>query len=80
MPALEPINDPSIPDLLRRSLSAWRQKLLPYPSYFTGAGTPEGVLFAEKGSTYFNTTGGGGTLLYVKNTARSLNTGWVAYG
>jgi hypothetical protein len=80
MPSLEPINDQSLAERVLRSFEAWRQKLIPYPDYYTGAGTPEGVIFASKGSTYFNTTGSAGTLLYVKNTAAILNTGWVAYG
>jgi hypothetical protein len=45
-----------------------------------GAGSPEGVVYADKKKLYFNTTGGAGTLIYLKSTAKTLNTGWVAVG
>jgi hypothetical protein len=44
-----------------------------------GNGSPEGVVFAAKGRIYFNNTGAAGTLMYVKNSDISLNTGWIAY-
>ena len=47
--------------------------------FVRGAGSPEGVVFAAKEKRYFNTTGAAGTLMYVKNTDITLNTGWVAY-
>lgn len=42
----------------------------------SGAGSPEGVLSAARGSLYTRTDGGAGTTLYVKETG-SGNTGWV---
>ncbi len=45
-----------------------------------GAGSPNGVVYADIGKTYYNTTGGAGTLLYVKTTAKTSNVGWIAYG
>lgn len=44
-----------------------------------GNGSPEGVIFADKWRVYENNTGGAGTLKYVKNTAISLNTGWINF-
>jgi hypothetical protein len=43
---------------------------------FFGAGSPEGVLTANQGSVYFNTSGGAGVTLYVKESGYG-NTGWV---
>jgi hypothetical protein len=43
---------------------------------YAGAGTPEGAVTAEKGSTYRRTDGGAGTSFYVKESG-SGNTGWV---
>jgi hypothetical protein len=48
--------------------------------FIEGDGSPEGVVFAEKKTRYFNNTGGAGTLMYVKNTDSSLNVGWVNIG
>lgn len=42
-----------------------------------GAGTPEGAITANKGSTYRRTDGGAGTSYYVKESGTG-NTGWVA--
>lgn len=44
---------------------------------FFGSGSPEGVKTAGPGSVYFNSSGGTGTTMYVKETG-SGNTGWVA--
>jgi len=54
-------------------------QLLNNLDFARGAGSPEGVIFAAKEKRYFNTTGSAGTLMYVKNTDITLNTGWVAY-
>lgn len=43
----------------------------------SGTGSPEGVVTAEPGSIYMNTSGGTDTTLYTKNSG-SGNTGWVA--
>ena len=47
---------------------------------FYGMGSPEGVLYAEKGSTaqVYDGGSGGVELAYVKTTAATLNTGWVS--
>ena len=54
-----------------------------YPSYPTsnsyissGAGSPEGVVTAAKGSLFLRNDGGAGTSLYVKESGTG-NTGWV---
>lgn len=43
---------------------------------YAGAGSPEGVVTANPGSLYLNTSGGAGTSLYVKQSGAS-NTGWI---
>jgi len=56
---------------------------LRYDSAFTGplitwgSGSPEGVITAPIGSSYYNTAGGVSTTLYVK-TSGAGNTGWTA--
>ena len=45
----------------------------------SGAGSPEGAITANIGSTYRRTDGGASTSLYVKESGTG-NTGWVAYG
>jgi hypothetical protein len=42
---------------------------------FTGNGSPEGVVTANRGSMYLRLDGGSGTTLYVKETGVT-NTGW----
>lgn len=42
----------------------------------SGTGTPEGVVTAAVGSTFFRTDGGAGTTFYVKESGTG-NTGWV---
>lgn len=42
-----------------------------------GSGSPEGVVTADPGVLYLDTTGGAGTTLYVKETGTS-NVGWGA--
>lgn len=46
-------------------------------TYYTGQGSPEGVIIALPGSMYLNSLGGAGATLWVKETG-SGNTGWVA--
>lgn len=43
---------------------------------YAGAGAPEGVVTANPGSLYLNTSGGASTSLYVKQSGVS-NTGWI---
>ena len=45
--------------------------------WYSGAGSPEGVVSAPVGSLYSRTDGGAGTSLYVKESGTG-NTGWVA--
>jgi hypothetical protein len=47
------------------------------PGWYSGAGSPEGVVAARPGSFYSNTTGGTGSSFFVKETGES-STGWVA--
>ncbi len=54
-------------------------KLLNALELAQGEGSPEGVLFADAKKIYFNTTGATGTFFYAKTTAKTLNTGWIAY-
>lgn len=42
----------------------------------TGTGSPEGVLAASPTRQYMDTSGGAGTILYIKKTGNG-NTGWV---
>lgn len=48
----------------------------PLNQFYTGTGTPNGVVVATPGSLYMNIGGGAGTALWVKETGSS-NTGWV---
>ena len=43
---------------------------------YTGSGSPNGVVAASTGSMYLNTSGAGGTTLYVKESGTG-NSGWV---
>jgi len=42
-----------------------------------GLGTPEGKITANVGSMYLRQDGGAGTTLYVKQSGKNTNTGWV---
>jgi len=44
---------------------------------FSGAGSPEGVITANPGAIYENTSGGAGIAFFVKETGAG-NTGWIA--
>jgi hypothetical protein len=44
---------------------------------YSGSGSPNGVVTANPGSLYLNTSGGSGTTLYVKESGSGTNTGWV---
>jgi hypothetical protein len=49
----------------------------PYQNnFYSGTGTPEGVVTANVGALFFRSNGGAGTTLYVKESGTS-NTGWV---
>lgn len=43
-----------------------------------GAGSPEGVVTANRGCLYLRSDGGAGTTLYVKESGDGLKTGWAA--
>lgn len=47
-------------------------------TYQSGTGSPEGVVSAAIGSIYTNDAGGAGQTLWVKETAPTGSTGWVA--
>lgn len=47
-------------------------------SVLRGEGTPEGAVTASVGRLYVDTTGGAGTVLYVKESGDATDTGWVA--
>ena len=51
--------------------------LTPTVSMTTGTGSPEAVVTASLGSSYYNLSGGANTTLYVKESGAG-NTGWVA--
>jgi len=40
-----------------------------------GTGSPEGVITADRGQRYMDTTGAAGSILYIKTTATG-DTGW----
>jgi hypothetical protein len=48
------------------------------PQVVHGDGSPEGVHFAPQGSLYMRRDGGDTWHLYIKTTALTLSTGWVA--
>lgn len=52
-------------------------ELLNALDFVEGNGSPEGVVFAAKKKRYFNNTGSAGSLVYIKNTDITSNTGWV---
>lgn len=48
------------------------------PSVLHGDGSPEGLVYAPQGSLYLRRDGADAWHLYVKTTAVTVNTGWVA--
>jgi len=48
------------------------------PQVLHGDGSPEGLHYAPQGSLYMRRDGGDAWHLYVKSTAVTINTGWVA--
>lgn len=44
----------------------------------SGVGSPEGVVTANIGCQYINTSGGASTTIWVKEAGDGLNTGWTA--
>ena len=45
---------------------------------FVGAGTPEAVVVADKGSIYLRTDGSTSTSIYIKTADAGAATGWTA--
>lgn len=43
-----------------------------------GEGSPEGVVTANIGCQYINTSGGASTTLWIKTSGLGTNTGWTA--
>ena len=72
-PSLEHVDDPTI----ERNFNAL-QGALNALGIYAGTGTPEGAVTAGPGAIYRRLDGGAGTFLYVKESAATLNTGWVA--
>jgi hypothetical protein len=50
------------------------------PGFFSGTGSPEGVVVANIGDVYRRTDGGSGNSLYFKQATSGGNTGWVPAG
>lgn len=48
------------------------------PSVLNGDGSPEGLHYAPQGSLFMRRDGGDAWHLYVKSTAATVNTGWIA--
>jgi hypothetical protein len=48
------------------------------PHVAHGDGSPEGLVYAPQGSLYLRRDGGDSWHLYVKSTAVTVNTGWLA--
>lgn len=59
------------------NLSTFLYDVLPVVGFFAGAGAPENVVTAGKGSVYFRTDGDANTTLYIKTTGAAA-TGWTA--
>lgn len=47
------------------------------PPVFSGDGDPNTVITASPPALYFNTAGGAGVTVYVKESGTATNTGWV---
>lgn len=45
---------------------------------YVGVGDPNGVVTANPGSLYLNTSGGASVSIYIKESGSATNTGWVA--
>ncbi len=54
-------------------MAGWMRAVTNALNMIDGLGSPEGVVFAEPKSFYFDTVG---LNLWVKTTAETLNTGW----
>lgn len=72
-PSLEHVDDPTA----ERNFNAI-QAALNALGIYQGNGSPEGVVTAPRGSEYRRWDGGAGTSFYIKESAGTLNTGWVA--
>lgn len=59
-------------------LEAVKTRKTPNRTTFEGAGSPESVVTASIGDTYYRNDGAAGTLVYQKDTGTATKTGWVA--
>lgn len=68
------LTDPTIRDFagVQRNFDAIARR------FYSGLGSPEGNLPAQRGSLFMREDGGVGTSLYAKQSAASVKTGWVA--
>ncbi len=79
MPQLPPYPREELPDRFKKWLEELVRSYRSVPRFIEGAGSPEGVVTASRGTQFYRTDGGVGTTLYYKSTVEG-NTGWVAHG
>lgn len=59
-----------------REFNRWCLQAFPY--ILRGAGSPEGIVVANRGTIFLRTDGSTSTTLYVKTANDGLATGWTA--
>ena len=79
MPSLEPYRDSRLPERFLRWVETLRLRFQSIPGFTISDGSPEGVITGTLGDRYYNRTGSGDTVLWVKTTPTG-NTGWKTYG
>ena len=63
----------------QRVLRELADEINPLVGYvIVGAGSPAGVIVANRGALFLRTDGGAGTSMYVKEADDGLATGWAA--
>lgn len=74
------IEFPFPPNTASADVRLWMSKLKDAldERFKSGAGSPEGVVTANRGAIYQRTDGGAVTTLYVKTSGDGTNTGWTA--
>jgi len=76
---MPPVEIAGLPEETRRAFEQLTAYLGPLREQVRfGNGTPEGAVYAERGTLYERLNGGAGTSFYIKESAGTLNTGWVA--
>jgi hypothetical protein len=70
-------------DVARQALSSEVQRLATLVrqlqgGVLSGDGSPEGIVEAGVGTLYTDRSGGAGSVLYVKESSPTPDTGWVA--